>query len=106
MAIVTDTITDTNGNIIINVSSSVDDAITLATARTYSDKNIIFNITTRMQPDWDQNDETAPDYIKNKPIEETEDDAMEMLTDMGIIAPIADEEGNILIDENGNILTI
>lgn len=45
MATVTDTITDTNGNVIIDVSSSVDDAITLATAGTYSDKNIIFNIT-------------------------------------------------------------
>lgn len=45
MATVTDTTINTNGNIIINVSSSVDDAITLATAGTYSDKNIIFNIT-------------------------------------------------------------
>ena len=45
MATITDTTTNTNGNIIINVSSSVDDAITLATAGTYSDKNIIFNIT-------------------------------------------------------------
>lgn len=46
MATVTDTTTDANGNIIINVSSSADDAIALATAGTYSDKNIIFNITT------------------------------------------------------------
>ena len=45
MATITDTTTDANGNIIINVSSSADDAITLATAGTYSDKNIIFNIT-------------------------------------------------------------
>lgn len=69
MATITDTTTDANGNIIINVSSSVDDAITLATAGTYSDKNIIFNIKTpqnSVQPDWNQNDETQPDYIKNK----------------------------------------
>ena len=45
MAIIKDTTTDANGNIIINVSSSVDDAITLATAGTYSNKNIIFNMT-------------------------------------------------------------
>ena len=45
MATIIDTTTNANGNIIINVSSSVDDAITLATAGTYSDKNIIFNIT-------------------------------------------------------------
>ena len=70
MATITDTTTDANGNIIINVSSSADDAITLATAGTYSDKNIIFNITTpqsTVQPDWNQNDSTAPDYVKNRP---------------------------------------
>ena len=44
MATVTNTTTDANGNIIVNVSSSADDSITLATAGTYSDKNIIFNI--------------------------------------------------------------
>ena len=67
MATVTNTTTDANGNIIINVSSSANDAITLATAGTYSDKNIIFNITARMQPDWNQNDDTQPDYMKNRP---------------------------------------
>ena len=70
MATITDTTTDANGNIIINVSSSVDDAITLATAGTYSDKNIIFNLTTPqsgVQPDWKQNDGTAADYVKNRP---------------------------------------
>ena len=45
MATITNTATDDNGNIIINVSSSTNDAIALATAGTYSDKNIIFNIT-------------------------------------------------------------
>ena len=45
MATIIDTTTNANGDIIINVSSSVDDAITLATAGTYSNKNIIFNIT-------------------------------------------------------------
>ena len=70
MATITDTTTDANGNIIINVSSSADDAITLATAGTYSDKNIIFNIKTpqnSVQPDWNQNDDTQPDYVKNRP---------------------------------------
>lgn len=74
MATITDTTTDANGNIIINVSSSADDAITLATAGTYSDKNIIFNITTpvvdfpeQVQSDWNQNDDSSKDYIKNRP---------------------------------------
>ena len=58
------------------------------------------------QPDWNQNDSTAADYIKNKPLEETEDDAMKMLAEMGIIDPVTDEEGNVFTDESGNILTI
>ena len=46
MATITDTTTDANGNIIVDVSSSADDSIALATAGNYSDKNIIFNLTT------------------------------------------------------------
>lgn len=59
-----------------------------------------------VQSDWNQDDESAADFVKNKPIEETEDDAMEMLTEMGIVDPVTDEDGNVLTDENGNILTI
>lgn len=59
-----------------------------------------------LQADWNQSDETKIDFIKNKPIEETEDDALEMLTEMGILDPIQDEENNILTDEDGNIFTI
>ena len=61
---------------------------------------------TEQKPDWNQNDETKIDFIKNKPVEETEDDAMEMLAEMGLANPVTDEENNILTDENGNILTI
>ena len=50
MATITDTTTDANGNIIVDVSSSEDDSITLATAGNYSDKNIIFNITASTEP--------------------------------------------------------
>lgn len=59
-----------------------------------------------LQSDWIQADETKIDFIKNKPIEETENDALEMLTEMGILDPIQDEENNILTDEDGNIFTI
>ena len=47
MATVTNTTTDANDNIIVNVSSSAEDSITLATAGTYSDKNIIFNLAVQ-----------------------------------------------------------
>lgn len=56
--------------------------------------------------DWNETDETSLAFIKNKPTEETEDDALEMLTEMGILDPIQDEENNILTDEDGNIFTI
>lgn len=73
---------------------------------TASMRESIKTIDAKIIPsDWNQTDETALDFIKNKPIEETEDDAMEMLFDMGIIAPAVDD-GAILTDENGNILVI
>ena len=59
-----------------------------------------------VQADWNQNDSAAPDYIKNKPVEETEDDAIDMLTEMGLVDPVMDEENNILTDEDSNIFTI
>lgn len=59
-----------------------------------------------VQADWDQINELAPDYIKNKPVEETEDDAIDMLTEMGLVDPVMDEENNILTDEDSNIFTI
>lgn len=37
---------------------------------------------------------------------EDENDALEMLTEMGILDPVQDEENNILTDEDGNIFTI
>ena len=73
---------------------------------TASMREAIKTIDAKIIPsDWNQTDETALDFIKNKPIEETEDDAMEMLFDMGIIVPAVDD-GAILTDENGNILVI
>lgn len=39
-------------------------------------------------------------------IEETPDDALEMLIEMGVLEAATDEEGFVLTDENGNILTI
>ena len=59
-----------------------------------------------VQPDWNQTDETAKDYIRNKPTEETSDDAMDLLAEIGVLSFVADEDGSILTDENNNILTI
>lgn len=59
-----------------------------------------------VQADWKQTDETAMDFIKNKPYEETEDDALELLMEMGVLEATTNEEGFVLTDENNNILTI
>ena len=59
-----------------------------------------------VQAEWNQDDSAAPDYSKKKPVEETEDDAVDMLTEMGLVDPVMDEENNILTDENSNIFTI
>lgn len=59
-----------------------------------------------VQADWNQTDETAMDFIKNKPYEETEDDALELLMEMGVLEATTNEEGFVLTDENNNILTI
>jgi hypothetical protein len=41
-------------------------------------------------------------FIKNKP---TENDALVLATEMGLISPATNENGVILTNENGKILT-
>lgn len=53
--------------------------------------------------DWKQTDETAPDYIKNKP---TEEDALALAMELGLIDPVTAEDGSIYTDENGLIYTL
>lgn len=55
------------------------------------------------QSDWEQTDETAPDFIKNKP---DEDDALELIAEMGVVEPIAAADGSIYTDKNGVIYAL
>lgn len=55
------------------------------------------------QADWNQIDNTQPDFIKNKP---DEDDAIELLIEMNIVEPVVSENGSIYTDENDAIYTI
>ena len=64
-----------------------------------------------VQSDWNQNDETAPDFIKNKPdailrseIEEV--DAIELVTETGLVSPTTAEDGSIYTDENGVLYSL
>ena len=53
--------------------------------------------------DWSQDDENASNYIKNKP---TEDDALELVAEMGLVDPISDENNVIFTNENNLIYTL
>lgn len=55
------------------------------------------------QPDWNQIDSTKPDYIKNKP---DENDALELVSEMGLVEPVLAEDGSVYTDENGVLYTL
>ena len=55
------------------------------------------------QSDWDQNDDTQPDYIKNRPLVATNDDILNFLVDIGVIVPITNLAGEILISSSDEI---
>lgn len=55
------------------------------------------------QANWDETNPASASYIKNKPDEE---DALELVTEIGLIDPITDENGAVYTDTNGVIYTI
>lgn len=62
-------------------------------------KNV--NIPEQVNADWNQTDETAVDFIKNKP---TELDALALAVEVGFIdEPAIADDGSIYTDENGAI---
>ena len=59
-----------------------------------------------VQSDWNQNDDTQPDYIKNKPSIATNDDTMDFLAEMGMITPVANSNGEILTSSSNEIYSL
>ena len=57
-------------------------------------------------PDWNQNDETAADYIKNKPLISTNDDTIDFLAEMGMIIPVTNSNGEILTSPSNEIYSL
>ena len=55
------------------------------------------------QSDWNQNDETAPDYVKNRPLIATNDDILNFLVDIDLVVPITNLAGEILISSSDEI---
>ena len=58
----------------------------------------------QIQSDWNQEDETQADFIKNKPNIATDDEFIMMLMEEDMFPAVADADGSVLADENGNIL--
>lgn len=58
------------------------------------------------QPDWNQNDPSQEDYIENKPLIATNDDAMDFLAEMGMITPVTNSNGEILISPSNEIYSL
>ena len=59
-----------------------------------------------IQSDWNQNDATQPDYIKNKPSIATNDDTMDFLAETGMITPVANSNGEILTSSSNEIYSL
>ena len=59
-----------------------------------------------VQSDWNQNDDTQPDYIKNKPSIATNDDSMDFLAEMGMITPVTNSNGEILTSPSNEIYSL
>jgi hypothetical protein len=56
------------------------------------------------KPDFKQTDPSKGDYIKNKPKFATNDEIIEMLIQEDMFPIVVDSDGNIMADENENIL--
>ena len=67
---------------------------------------INIKIPEQVQTDWNQNDSTSSDYIKNKPSTATNDDSMDFLSEMGMITPVTNSTGEILISPSNEIYSL
>lgn len=59
-----------------------------------------------VQSDWEQYDKTAVDFIKNKPEIATDEDIMDMLSELEMVKPITTSDGSILTSSTGEIYTL
>lgn len=84
-----------------NVDTKVNEVSTLVGDTSVSDQ--INEALLNSQADWDQTDSTKPDYIKNKP---DENDALELVSEMGLAEPVFAEDGSVYTDENGVLYTL
>ena len=62
-------------------------------------------VVDQVQADWNQTDETQPDFIKNKP---DEMDALLLVAELGLVSEPAfvDANNNVYLDNSNNIVTL
>lgn len=60
----------------------------------------------QIQSDWNQVDETKADFIKNKPVEATDNEVMALLAAYNVITLFADATGYVYLDVDGKILVM
>lgn len=73
------------------------------------DTSVADQISTALESskaDWDQTNETAFDYIKNKPEIATDADTLDFLSEMSYVTPVANADGSIYANEQGQVYTI
>lgn len=104
--IVDSTLSATSTNPVQNkvVNTAINNLNTLVGDTTVLDQ--INSALVNNQPDWNQNNETTADYIKNKPLIATDDDILNFLVDMGAIVPITNSSGEILISSSNEIYSL
>ena len=56
--------------------------------------------------DWNQEDSSQTNYIKNKPEIATDEDALDFLIDTGILTPVGTNDGIIYTTNDGVIYTL
>lgn len=82
------------------------DIITLALAKKYADEKLTNIDGLSVQSDWNQEDETASDYIKNKPELITKEVMFQLLVEGKVIDPVSDVTDKIYTDANGSVLCL
>lgn len=64
------------------------------------------NIPEQVQADWNQDDETDASFIKNKPENATDDDAMVLLAELNVVSPLTISDGSIITSSTGKIYSL
>jgi hypothetical protein len=59
-----------------------------------------------IQPDWNQADEAKKDFIKNKPVEATDEQILAWLIEQKVVEPIASASGAIYVTKDNKIFII